>query len=101
MNVFKQMQKQQKVGLSLVMVILFIDTLLYSLTIPITPYIKETLHPSSIMIRFIYISYSTAVTWSAALALLADLFAAKERGLVMGIALSPEHCLERQLAVGC
>jgi multidrug resistance protein len=141
---FLSMSKQQRTGLILTISILFIDMLLYSLLIPIVPYITELFHPSSTLTGVLFGSYAIALlvatpffgplsdrisrkatllfglvglavstilfasahsmvvmiaarfvqglaaaaTWSAALALLADLFPAKMRGPIMGMALT-------------
>ncbi|MGD8191887.1 MFS transporter [Brevibacillus ginsengisoli] len=52
---------EQRIGLMLVITILFIDMLLYSLLIPITPYLTELLHPSSTMIGILFGSYAVAL----------------------------------------
>lgn len=139
-----QISKQQRIGLGLVISVLFIDMLLYSLIIPVIPYFTEKFQPSSTMLGILFSSYAVALllttpffgplsdrigrrkpllfglaglaistllfafadtmitliaarfiqgiaaaaTWSAALALLADLFPARSRGTVMGIALT-------------
>ncbi|NEW09208.1 MFS transporter [Paenibacillus sp. SYP-B3998] len=144
MNMFQNMSKAQRIGLSLVIAILFIDMLLYSLLIPMIPYFTEKLNPSSTMMGILFSSYAVALfittplfgwlsdrigrktpmimgllglalstclfvyaenmtllisarfiqgiaaaaSWTAALALLADLFPGKSRGPVMGIAMT-------------
>ncbi|WP_412679668.1 MFS transporter [Brevibacillus choshinensis] len=144
MTFFPKMTKSQRIGLLFVILILFIDMLLYSLLIPIVPYFTETLQPSSTMMGILFSSYAVAMliatpifgpisdrigrrimlligliglamstilfafsdslallitarfvqglaaaaTWPTALALLADLFPPKMRGVIMGIALT-------------
>lgn len=61
MSIFTQMTKQQRTGLLFVILILFIDMLLYSLLIPIVPYFKETLQPSSTMLGILFSSYAVAM----------------------------------------
>lgn len=61
MAFFPKMTKKQGIGLLLVILILFIDMLLYSLLIPIVPYFKETLQPSSTMIGILFSSYAVAM----------------------------------------
>ncbi|WP_068775973.1 MFS transporter [Paenibacillus sp. FJAT-26967] len=139
-----KMTRVQLTGLSLVIAILFIDMLLYSLIIPVTPYLTQKLQPSSTLTGILFSSYAIALfaftpilgplsdrigrkkpiliglagmtlstllfayaetmwmligarflqgiaaaaTWTAALALLADLFPPKMRGGAMGTALT-------------
>ncbi|MFT9846231.1 MFS transporter [Aneurinibacillus sp. REN35] len=139
-----QMSKNQLIGLCLVISILFIDMLLYSLIIPVTPFLMSKLQPSSTLMGILFSSYAIALlvatpflgplsdrvgrklplviglagvalstvlfayaetmwmliaarfvqgiaaaaTWTAALALLADLFPSTMRGTVMGMALT-------------
>lgn len=61
MSFFTQMTKQQRTGLLFVILILFIDMLLYSLLIPIVPYFTETLQPSSTMMGVLFSSYAVAM----------------------------------------
>ncbi|MGG1658803.1 MFS transporter [Brevibacillus sp. NRS-1366] len=61
MSIFTQMTKQQRTGLLFVILILFIDMLLYSLLIPIVPYFTETLQPSSTMMGILFSSYAVAM----------------------------------------
>ena len=61
MAVFTQMTKAQRTGLLFVILILFIDMLLYSLLIPIVPYFSETLKPSSTMMGILFSSYAVAM----------------------------------------
>ncbi|WP_289135708.1 MFS transporter [uncultured Brevibacillus sp.] len=61
MSFFTQMTKQQRTGLLFVILILFIDMLLYSLLIPIVPYFMETLQPSSTMMGVLFSSYAVAM----------------------------------------
>lgn len=58
MTFFKEMDKNQKIVLLLTVLILFIDMVLYSVIIPITPSIEEKFQPSSTMIGFLFSSYS-------------------------------------------
>lgn len=51
----------QRIGLMLVIAVLFIDMLLYSLIIPITPYLTERLQPSSTMMGILFGSYAVAL----------------------------------------
>ncbi|WP_312117068.1 MFS transporter [Brevibacillus reuszeri] len=61
MSFFTQMTKPQRTGLLFVILILFIDMLLYSLLIPIVPYFSETLKPSSTMMGVLFSSYAVAM----------------------------------------
>lgn len=61
MSFFTQMTKQQRTGFLFVILILFIDMLLYSLLIPIVPYFKEMLQPSSTMLGVLFSSYAVAM----------------------------------------
>ncbi|MDF2680650.1 MAG: arabinose transporter permease [Brevibacillus sp.] len=61
MNFFPKMTKSQRIGLLFVILILFIDMLLYSLLIPIVPYFTETLQPSSTMMGILFSSYAVAM----------------------------------------
>lgn len=61
MSFFTQMTKQQRVGLLFVILILFIDMLLYSLLIPIVPYFTEKLQPSSTMMGILFSSYAVSM----------------------------------------
>ncbi|MBY0088294.1 MFS transporter [Brevibacillus brevis] len=61
MSIFTQMTKQQRIGLLFVILILFIDMLLYSLLIPIVPYFTEKLQPSSTMMGVLFSSYAVAM----------------------------------------
>lgn len=61
MSIFTQMTKQQRIGLLFVILILFIDMLLYSLLIPIVPYFAETLKPSSTMMGILFSSYAVSM----------------------------------------
>lgn len=61
MSFFTQMTKPQRTGLLFVILILFIDMLLYSLLIPIVPYFSETLQPSSTMMGVLFSSYAVAM----------------------------------------
>lgn len=144
MNFFKQMSTKKKLGLTFAIAIIFLDMLLYSVIIPLTPYYEGTFKASSTMIGILFSSYSvtllltttyfgnltdrigrkkpiiigligmsastilfshpinfemliiarglqgiaSAATWTAALALLADLFVKKERAVVMGFAMT-------------
>ncbi|RST77114.1 MFS transporter [Siminovitchia acidinfaciens] len=144
MNFFKQMSTKKRLGLTFAIAIIFLDMLLYSVIIPLTPYYEGTFEASSTMIGILFSSYSvtllltttyfgnltdrigrkkpiiigligmsastilfshpinfemliiarglqgiaSAATWTAALALLADLFVKKERAVVMGFAMT-------------
>lgn len=55
-----KMNKEQSVGLILVISILFVDELLYSLIIPLVPYFTEELHISSSMTGILFSSYPIA-----------------------------------------
>ncbi|VEF46519.1 major facilitator superfamily protein [Bacillus freudenreichii] len=144
MNFFKQMSTKKRLGLTFAIAIIFLDMLLYSVIIPLTPYYEGTFKASSTMIGILFSSYSvtllltttyfgnltdrigrkkpiiigligmsastilfshpinfemliiarglqgiaSAATWTAALALLADLFVKKERAVVMGFAMT-------------
>lgn len=61
MSVSMNMNKTKWIGLILVISILFIDTLLYSLIIPIIPYITDLLQPSSTMIGILFSVYAVAL----------------------------------------
>ncbi|QRG69516.1 MFS transporter [Brevibacillus choshinensis] len=61
MMFFPKMTKSQRIGLLFVVLILFIDMLLYSLLIPIVPYFTETLKPSSTMMGILFSSYAVAM----------------------------------------
>ncbi|MFS0645674.1 MFS transporter [Siminovitchia sp. 179-K 8D1 HS] len=144
MNFFKQMSVRKRLGLTFAIAILFLDMLLYSVIIPLTPYYEENFKVSSTLIGILFSSYSitlllfttyfgnltdrigrkkpiiigligmsvstilfshplnfemlilarglqgiaSAATWTAALALLADLFVKKERSIAMGFAMT-------------
>lgn len=144
MNFLKQMSMKKRLGLTFAITIIFLDMLLYSVIIPLTPYYEETYQASSTMIGVLFSSYSvtllltttyfgnltdrigrkkpiiigligmtaatmlfshpinfemliiarglqgiaSAATWTAALALLADLFVKRERAVVMGLAMT-------------
>lgn len=61
MTLFAQMTKKQRTGLLFVVLILFIDMLLYSLLIPIVPYFTEALQPSSTMMGVLFSSYAVSM----------------------------------------
>ncbi|RNB81737.1 MFS transporter [Brevibacillus nitrificans] len=61
MTLLPKMTKTQGIGLLFVVLILFIDMLLYSLLIPIVPYFTETLKPSSTMMGILFSSYAIAM----------------------------------------
>ncbi|MGN7468553.1 MFS transporter [Brevibacillus sp. SAFN-007a] len=61
---FTQMTKPQRTGLWFVILILFIDTLLYSLLIPIVPYFSATLQPSATMMGVLFSSYAVAMLFA-------------------------------------
>ncbi|MED1792427.1 MFS transporter [Brevibacillus nitrificans] len=61
MTLLPKMTKPQGIGLLFVVLILFIDMLLYSLLIPIVPYFTETLKPSSTMMGILFSSYAIAM----------------------------------------
>lgn len=144
MNFFKQMSMKKRLGLLFATFIIFLDMLLYSVIIPLTPYYEETFKASSTMIGILFSSYSvtlllfttyfgnltdrigrkkpivigligltistlvfahpvnfemlvvargvqgiaSAATWTAALALMADLFTGRERAVAMGFAMT-------------
>lgn len=52
------MTRQQRIGLALVVSILFVDELLYSLIIPIIPYFMDHLHVSPTMTGVLFSSYA-------------------------------------------
>ncbi|MED4729959.1 MFS transporter [Aneurinibacillus migulanus] len=56
-----QISKQQRIGLGLVISVLFIDMLLYSLIIPVIPYFTEKFQPSSTMLGILFSSYAVAL----------------------------------------
>lgn len=144
MNFIKQMSVKKKLGLMFAITILFLDMLLYSVIIPLTPYYEENFKASPTMIGILFSSYSitllifttyfgkltdrigrkkpivigligmtvativfahpinfemliiarglqgvaSAATWTASLALLADMFVKKERAFAMGVAMT-------------
>lgn len=61
MHSHKKMNKTQWIGLGLIIFILFNDMLLYSLIIPITPYLMDRLNPSSTLIGILFGSYAVGV----------------------------------------
>jgi multidrug resistance protein len=144
MKWMKKMSKNQAFGLLFASFILFLDMLLYSIIIPLTPYYEQTFHASTTWIGILFSSYSVALlictpyfgkladrvgrkkpiliglagmtiatilfsqpirfeililaralqgmaaaaTWTASLALLADLFQKEERAIAMGFAMT-------------
>ncbi len=144
MNFMKQMSTKKRLALMFATAILFLDMLLYSVIIPLTPYYEENFKASPTLIGILFSSYSitllifttyfgnltdrigrkkpivigligmtvstivfahpinfemliiarglqgmaSAATWTAALALLADMFVEKERAFAMGIAMT-------------
>ncbi|MBM7644119.1 multidrug resistance protein [Scopulibacillus daqui] len=54
----KTINRQQMLGLCIALSILFMDTMLYSLIIPLIPYLTKTLNASSTMIGFLVSSYA-------------------------------------------
>ncbi|MBM7716090.1 multidrug resistance protein [Bacillus thermophilus] len=58
MSFLKQMSRRKKIGLTFVVIILFLDMLLYSVIIPLTPYYEETFAASPTMIGVLFSSYS-------------------------------------------
>ncbi|GIN20364.1 MAG TPA: MFS transporter [Bacillus bacterium] len=144
MNFMKQMSMKKRLGLTFAITILFLDMLLYSVIIPLTPYYEENFKASPTLIGILFSSYSitlllcttyfgkltdkigrkkpivigligmtlstivfahpvnfeililaralqgvaSAATWTASLALLADMFVKKERAIAMGLAMT-------------
>lgn len=58
MSFLKHMSVRKRLGLTFAVAILFLDMLLYSVIIPLTPYYEETFEASPMMIGLLFSSYS-------------------------------------------